>query len=221
MAIKLVRNSRMAYYFIPLVISYFHRRKTEGPNITTKLILMKYPIFLATAVIGLLTGLVDYLYAYGMERLPVSTFAIIIVSRLAFFAFLLVKQKFTAYSVNAVVLLMMGSGILALHTSTDRPEGCWKFSWLCFFGHCFLYCPDASKPQLSVWSAGLWQFLFLGAIGVISCTSSLFSGIMISALLPITEILAVIFFHEKFQAEKGVALVLSLFGDLFRTFMER
>ena len=31
-------------------------------------------------------------------------------------------------------------------------------------------------------------------------------------LLPVTEILAVIFYKENFQAEKGVALALSLWG---------
>jgi len=63
-----------------------------------------------------------------------------------------------------------------------------------------------------VWSAIMWQFFFLGAIGVIFCASSLLSGIIIAAFLPITEILAVIVYKEKFQAEKGVALVLSLWG---------
>ncbi|KAF3446983.1 hypothetical protein FNV43_RR12163 [Rhamnella rubrinervis] len=37
--------------------------------------------------------------------------------------FLLVRQKFTSYSINAVVLLSIGGAVLALHTSGDRPEG--------------------------------------------------------------------------------------------------
>ncbi|KAJ0926295.1 putative purine permease, plant [Helianthus annuus] len=61
-------------------------------------------------------------------------------------------------------------------------------------------------------SALIWQCFFLGAIGVIFCASSLLSGIIIAVLLPVTEVLAVIFYKEKFQAEKGVALVLSLWG---------
>jgi len=63
-----------------------------------------------------------------------------------------------------------------------------------------------------VWSAIIWQCFFLGSIGVIFCASSLLSGIIITVLLPATEILAVIFFQEKFQVEKGVALGLSLWG---------
>lgn len=65
---------------------------------------------------------------------------------------------------------------------------------------------------VAVFSAIIWQGFFLGAIGLIFCTSSLVSGIMISVLLPITEVLAVIFYHEKFQAEKGLSLALSLWG---------
>ncbi|KAM0036023.1 putative purine permease, plant [Helianthus debilis subsp. tardiflorus] len=56
------------------------------------------------------------------------------------------------------------------------------------------------------------QSFFLGAIGVIFCSSALLSGIIISVLVPVTEVLAVVFYKEKFQAEKGVSLILSLWG---------
>ncbi|KAK2659842.1 hypothetical protein Ddye_006375 [Dipteronia dyeriana] len=65
---------------------------------------------------------------------------------------------------------------------------------------------------LAVGCALIWQCFFLGAVGVIFCASSLLSGILISVLLPVTEVLAVIFYDEKFQAEKGVSLVLPLRG---------
>lgn len=61
-------------------------------------------------------------------------------------------------------------------------------------------------------TALVWQCFFLGAIGVIYCGSSLLSAIIIAALLPLTEVLAVVFYKEKFQAEKGVSLALSLWG---------
>ena len=110
--------------FLPLTVTYFHRRSTQGPR--AKLFFMKPPLFIASAVIGILTGLDDYLYAYGVARLPVSTISLIVASHLAFtagFAFLLVKQKFTPYKINALVLLTIGAGVLALHTSNDRPAG--------------------------------------------------------------------------------------------------
>ena len=42
---------------------------------------------------------------------------------MAVFAYFLVKQKFSSFSVNAVFLLALGAGVLALNSSTDRPEG--------------------------------------------------------------------------------------------------
>lgn len=107
---------------VPITIGYFYRRRKHSSS--TNFFFMKTPIFIASAVIGVLTGFDDYLYAYGVARLPVSTSALIIASQLAFtaaFAFLLVKQKFTSYSINAIFLLTIGAGILALHTSSDRP----------------------------------------------------------------------------------------------------
>ncbi|KAL0371769.1 UNVERIFIED_CONTAM: Purine permease 3 [Sesamum calycinum] len=108
---------------IPLIVSYT-RRRTANPR--AKLILMKPRLFVVAAVIGILTGFDDYLYAYGVAKLPVSTSALIIASQLAFtavFVYLLVKQKLTAYSINAVVLLTVGAAVLGLHTSGNRPEG--------------------------------------------------------------------------------------------------
>ncbi|GMY22213.1 purine permease 3-like [Fagus crenata] len=266
----------------PLTITYFHRRATQGPN--TKLFFMKPPLFIASAVVGILTGLDDYLYAYGVKRLPVSTISLIIATHLGFtasFAFLLVKQKFTSYSINAVVLLTIGAGVLALHTSNDRPEGesikdyiagffmtlgaaalygfvlpltityslVMEFQMvMCLFATLFctvgmlinkdfkthgLYAKKNVDGERSVaipregrdfelgetkyyvvmvLSAIIWQCFFLGVVGVIFYASSLLSGIVIATLLPVTQILAVIFYRENFQAEKGVALALSLWG---------
>lgn len=61
-------------------------------------------------------------------------------------------------------------------------------------------------------SALVWQCNYVGAFGVIFCSSSLLSGIIATVLLPVTEVLAVVFYKESFKAEKGVALVLSLWG---------
>ncbi|GKE06339.1 purine permease 1 [Tanacetum coccineum] len=239
---------------------------------------MRPRLFFAVAFIGVITGLDDYLYAYGVARLPISTSALILAPHLAFlafFAYILVKQKFTPYSVNAVVLLTVGAGVLALHTSNDRPKGESKKEYtlgfvmtvaagllygfvlplieltynkakqeitytlvveiqmvMCFFATAFCMIGMIANGDFKVIpreandfelgkakyyailcaSALLWQCFFLGAIGVIFCASSLLSGVIIAALLPVTEVLAVVFYKEKFQAEKGVALVLSLWG---------
>ena len=274
------------FMLIPLIISYIkrrrlHRRQPPSPIETIpklKLISMKPPLFLAAAFVGILTGLDDYLYAYGVARLPISTSALIIASQLAFtaiFAFILVKQKFTPFTINAVVLLTIGAAVLAMHTSSDRPAGvstrqymigflttvaasalygfvlpcveliykktkqpltyslvmeiqfimCLFASIFCFIGmivnNDFKVIPREARNYglgqttyyvVLVMNAVLWQSFFLGAIGVIFCASSLLSGILIAVLLPLTEILAVIFYKERFQVEKGVSLVLSLWG---------
>ncbi|KAK2659845.1 hypothetical protein Ddye_006378 [Dipteronia dyeriana] len=239
---------------------------------------MKPPLFIASSVVGIIAGLDNYLYAYGMARLPVSTSALIIASQLAFtagFAFLLVKQKFTSFSVNAVFLLSIGAAVLALHTNNDRPNGesnkeyvlgfLMTLAAAALYGFILplveltykkgkqeisyalvmeyqmvmslfatLFCTvgmlvnndfkvigreardfelgEGRYYVIAVGSALIWQCFFLGVVGVIFCASSLLSGILISVLLPVTEVLAVIFYDEKFQAEKGVSLLLSLWG---------
>ncbi|KAM3289682.1 hypothetical protein P3S67_017971 [Capsicum chacoense] len=61
-----------------------------------------------------------------------------------------------------------------------------------------------------VLTALIWQIYFVGAIGVTCYSSALLSGILIAASLSVTEVFAVIFFHEKFGGEKGFSLALSL-----------
>jgi drug/metabolite transporter (DMT)-like permease len=63
-----------------------------------------------------------------------------------------------------------------------------------------------------IWDAVSWQLLNLGIMGLITCASSLLAGIMIAVLLPLSQVLSVIFLHEKFDGPKGIALVLSLWG---------
>ncbi|GMI64885.1 purine permease 3 [Hibiscus trionum] len=264
---------------LPIACAYFHRSRTL-PSSENKFFFMKPRLFIAAAVIGTLTGLDDYIYAYGVARLPVSTVALIIASQLVFtavFAFVLVKQKFTSYSINAVFLLTIGAGVLALNTSSDRPENESKREYVSGFvmtvGAAALYGFILPLVELSykkakqemryavvmeiqmvmclfatgfstigmvvnndfeaiprearefglgetkyyvvvVMSALIWQCFYLGVIGIIFCSSSLVSGIVIALLLPVTEILAVIFYKESFHAEKGVALALSLWGFL-------
>ncbi|KAM3300979.1 purine permease 1-like [Capsicum chacoense] len=277
---------------IPLTISYFNRRRKSQDKIlsmvqnnsnndnndNTKVILMTPLIFVASIGIGILTGVDNYLYAYGEAKLPVSTSALVIASQLAFtaaFAFLLVKQKFSAYSINSIFLLTLGAVVLALHANRDRPNGEPKREYVlgfimtlgaaalyglilplfellykkakqdvtytlvleiqavyCFFatGVCTsgmiinkdfqAMSREAKTFELGegryyiiiIWSAIIWQCFFLGAIGVVFSSSSLVSGILITVLLPVTEILGVVFYGEKFTAEKGVSLVLSTWG---------
>ncbi|RVW55987.1 Purine permease 3 [Vitis vinifera] len=62
---------------------------------------------------------------------------------------------------------------------------------------------EAKYYLVVVWNGIIWQCFFLGAIGVIFSASSLVCGIVIAVLLPVTEILAVIFFQENFKQRRG------------------
>ncbi|XP_027157563.1 purine permease 3-like isoform X2 [Coffea eugenioides] len=256
------------FLLFPLLISYAYRRSKEGP--ATKVWSVKPRLFLCCAFIGLLTGVDDYLAAYGVSRLPVSTSALIIATQLAFtaaFAFLLVKQKFTPFIINSIFLLSLGAVVLGFHSSTDRPAHdsnvqyyigffmtlgasalygfvlplmeltCKKAKQvityslvmemqlvISFFAtaFCTAITREAREFELGqsryyatlVSNAFLWQFFLLGAIGVTFLVSALLSGIVIATLLPVTESLAVLFFHERFPVEKGISLALSLWGFL-------
>ncbi|XP_077213748.1 purine permease 3-like [Tasmannia lanceolata] len=261
---------------IPLLISYHNRRLKDGN--TAKVFFITPRLFIACFVLGILTGMDDYLYAFGVSYLPVSTSALLISSQLAFtavFALVIVKQKFSPYSINSVVLLTVGAIILGLHTNGDRPKNETNFQyWSGFFmtiGAAALYglvlplveltyikakqeityslvmemqlvlsffatafCTvgmlvdndfqviprEAREFELGevkyyvllAASAIVWQFFFLGMVGVISSSSSLHAGVIIAALIPVIEVLAVFIFKEKFGAEKGVSLALSLWG---------
>lgn len=260
---------------IPLAISYSYRRQQDP---AAKPYLITLPLFIACTVLGVITGLDDFFYAYGVSYLPVSTSSLLISTQLgftAFFAFFLVKQRFTAYSINAVALLMLGAVVLGVNTKGDRPKGESRLQYyLGFFmtlGAAALYgvilplveltyakakqkitytlvmemqlvmgffatifctvgmlvnkdfqaIPREAKEfepgkaayySVVVASAIMYQFFFLGTIGAIFYASALLAGVVMAVLIPVTEVLAVIFFHESFDGGKGIALALSLWG---------
>ncbi|XP_051181272.1 purine permease 3 [Lolium perenne] len=264
---------------IPVVASYLTRRSRD-PSAPLLLTRPRW-ILLAAAALGVATGADDFLYAYGLSYVPVSTSAILISTQLAFtvlFAFLIVRLRLTAFSMNAVALITIGAVVLGLHASSDRPAGVTKGQyWMGFFlslGAAALYglvlplveltykraasggrvltyalvvemqlvmgffatafCTvgmivnndfqaiarearafelgEARYYTVLVWSSIFWQFFFLGAVGVIFCVHTLLTGILIAAFIPVTEMLGVLLLHEKFSSDKGVALVLSLWG---------
>lgn len=260
---------------VPLAASYLHRRRRQNAEV-----FLITPFLVASAAaVGLLMGLNNYLYTYGVAKLPVSTSSLILSSQLAFtavFAYFLVRQKFTPFTVNAVVLLTLAAVVLGARAGNDRPKGesnkDYALGFLLTVGSAALYgllmpvielsynkgktgmieyglvlefqmvmslvatlfCTvgmlinhdfqvlsrearefelGITNYYLTVVGNGLFsQFFFVGALGVTSYGSSLLSVLIVAVLLPATELLAVIFYHEKFEAEKGISLFLSLWG---------
>ncbi|KAI5654962.1 hypothetical protein M9H77_32149 [Catharanthus roseus] len=272
----LLQSCGFPILFIPLLASYFYRRKTDGSN--TKLIYMKIPTFMAAATIGTFLGVMNYMFSFASARLPVSTSTLITSTSLAFTAisaFFLVKQRFTSYSVNAIVLLTVGAAALALHANSDRPEGESKRQYILGFilmfaasavsgllfpvleliymnakqgltyslvmeiqavmsfasttfaligmiaNNDFKAIPREAKAfelgevkyyLVVVSNAIIWQLYTWGSLGVVFCSSALFNGVLITVLLPVSQVLAVIFFHDKFTPEKGISLALCFWG---------
>ncbi|CAN6217999.1 unnamed protein product [Urochloa humidicola] len=265
---------------ILVAASYAGRRERYGGG--APVLLSPPRILLAAAGLGLILGADNFLYSWGLEFLPVSTSAILISTQLVFtvfLAFLIVRQRLTPATLNAVALLTVGAVVLGLHVSSDRPAGVSRGKyWLGFVltlgaavlnglilplvelvymraaaggGRAVTYAVvmevqlvmgfvatafctvgmivnkdfqviprEAKQFELGearyyivlVWAAVMWQFFLLGTVGVIFCVHTLLAGILIAVFIPVTEVAAVTFLHEKFSSEKGVALVLSLWG---------
>ncbi|KAF6154284.1 hypothetical protein GIB67_026740 [Kingdonia uniflora] len=275
---SLLQTAAFPVMIVPLLVFYFLRGKNRPEGTKAKPLLITWRLFVGNIVLGILIGVCNYLYSSGSAKLPVSTSSLLLSTQLAFtagFSFLMVKQKFTSYSINAVVLLIVAALILGLHSSGERPDGVSNKEYYIGFimilasavlygiflpGNELLYKKakqvityslviemqvvififasafsivgmlvnkefqaipkEAKKYEIGegkyyvvlVLTAIACQFYLLGAIGVIFSASSLFSGIMISVLLPVTEIFGVIFYNEDFTSEKGVALALSIWG---------
>ncbi|RVW51096.1 Purine permease 3 [Vitis vinifera] len=95
--------------------AYTNRQNNQGSH--AKLFLMKPPLLIASNLVGILTGLEDYLYAYGVAKLPVSTSTLIQGIELAFtpgFTFLLIlavifcEEKFQVEKGAAVAVSLWG-----------------------------------------------------------------------------------------------------------------
>nr|AVF19619.1 PUP3 [Cymbidium hybrid cultivar] len=257
----------------PMFFPFLRRRRADN-----RLFLLTPRLLLFCTILGLLTGIDDYLYSYGLSFLPVSTASLLISMQLGFtaiFAFFIVKQKFNSFAINAVVLLTFGAVVVGVHSNGDRPDGESKAKYYLGFvmtltagvlnglilplvelmykhakqnvtyalivemqfiigfsatGFCAVGMVlnkdfqaisregkhyglgEAAYYLVVIFTAVLGQFFFLGLVGTIKYSSAMLGGIVIAVCIPITEVLAVFFFHEKFDGEKGVALALSLWG---------
>ncbi|CAI0396708.1 unnamed protein product [Linum tenue] len=264
---------------LPLAVSYYSlAAKSKTTQSTGRFTLTRW-LFATSAVLGTLLGLDSYLYSFGTSYLPVSVSSLLGSTQLAFtavFAFLIVKQKFTPYTVNAVVLMTFGSAVLGFHMDggvVPRGESVERYA-LGFFMtvaaaalHGFLmtaleyvhrkagvpltfdlvmqvqfvismfaavFCTvpmiinrdfqamakeavefdlGETKYYMTILLAAVaLQLMIIGSIGLVFSSSSLFSGLVTSFLVPTQQVFAVIFLREGFDAEKGMALAMCLWG---------
>lgn len=78
---------------------------------------------------------------------------------------------------------------------------------------------DYEKGKISylmtlIWTAVTWQISSVGMLGLVFEVSSLFSNVIGTLALPVVPIIAVIFFHDKLDGAKVMALLLALWGFL-------
>ncbi|KAI3893368.1 hypothetical protein MKX03_017082 [Papaver bracteatum] len=257
------------------LIFLFVRSKSSADKISSSF-WMEHKLFLWGAILGILYGLVTFMYALGLSYIPVSTSSLLMATQLcfiAFFSWVIVKQKFTAFIINAVVVTTLGSVLLGINANGDRPIGVSKAQYclgflmtlaaaallglmmplielaytkaarnitysillqfqfilslfstiVCVIGMLinkdFQAIPreandfDLGKAEyyiIMAVTAIIWQLSGVGTVGVIFYTSALFNGILGAVLIPLTGVVAVIFYHEGFTGLKGMALALCL-----------
>lgn len=63
-----------------------------------------------------------------------------------------------------------------------------------------------------LWTVVSWQLFSVGCVGLIFDVSSLFSNAISALGLPIVPVFAVIFFHDRMDGVKIVAMVLAVWG---------
>ncbi|KAK7346809.1 hypothetical protein VNO80_21332 [Phaseolus coccineus] len=74
---------------------------------------------------GLMMIAMDFLYSCGLSYLPLSTFALVCATQLAFngvATYFLNSQKFTALTLNAIVVLTMSVILIALNTESEDSK---------------------------------------------------------------------------------------------------
>ncbi|KAD2132541.1 hypothetical protein E3N88_41787 [Mikania micrantha] len=65
-----------------------------------------------------------------------------------------------------------------------------------------------------VWTAIAWQICSVGILGLIFEVSSLFTNVISTLGLPVVPVLAVIFFGDKMDGVKAIALVVAIWGSV-------
>ncbi|XP_010941193.1 probable purine permease 11 [Elaeis guineensis] len=63
-----------------------------------------------------------------------------------------------------------------------------------------------------VWTAVAWQVASVGVVGLVFVVSSLFSNVISTLALPVVPIFAVIFFHDKMDGLKVMAMLIAVWG---------
>ncbi|KAJ0971722.1 hypothetical protein J5N97_019681 [Dioscorea zingiberensis] len=268
----LIQSSAFPLLLLPIFSSRSNASSPLFSTFTPRLLLL-------CVSIGLLNGVNNLLFSWGISYLPLSTSSLILSSQLAFTLFLsvlLVRQTITFINLNCVILLTLSAILLAVGSNSDRPDGTTELQFFMGFlatlGAALLfalYLPlmklvylglskyktvmemqvimQASATVFALvgmvagggvaevrkdmreerggfdlglgvyWgtvgvTAVCWQMCFMGTAGLVFLTSSLNSGVCMTALLSLNVLGGVVVFGDAFGAEKAVSMALCLWA---------
>ncbi|XP_042512324.1 probable purine permease 4 [Macadamia integrifolia] len=105
--------------YLPRLFNSHRQRRRPFSHFTSKLLLI-------TMGMGLISGVSNFLFSWGISYLPVSTSSLLLSSQLAFnliLSVLIVKQRVVFSNLNTVILITLSSILLAIGSSHDKPKG--------------------------------------------------------------------------------------------------
>ncbi|KAM4073618.1 hypothetical protein ACB094_10G033500 [Castanea mollissima] len=137
---------------------YYDQDPLQSPPLNTSS--MKSPPFYTLDFLYLRFGLMltfnNLMYSYGLLYLPVSTYALLSATQLAFnalFSYFLNSQKITSVILNSLLLLTISASLLAVNTDSENmigvPKGKYVIGFLCTLGASATYSLDLSLLQMS------------------------------------------------------------------------
>ncbi|KAL0918159.1 hypothetical protein M5K25_010152 [Dendrobium thyrsiflorum] len=191
---------------------------------------------LATIYIGLgLIGTGDNLmYSYGLLYLPVSTFSLVCATQLAFnavFSYFLNSQKFTPFIFNSIILLTLAAALLGVHSDGGSASGHkYPLGLALTLAASAVFSLILSLTQLAFQkviktenvTVVMEMILWTGLVSTVASVVGLFAGGEWKGIheefigsengLPLVPIFAVVFFHERMDGVKAVALLIAILG---------
>ncbi|KAL5775866.1 hypothetical protein ACOSP7_013423 [Xanthoceras sorbifolium] len=127
-----VQSGGFPLLLLPILLPYYLLKCTQRKPFSH----FSPKILTLSILIGLALGLNNLLFSWGNSYLPVSTSALLLSSQLVFnliFSVIIVKQRITFSNLNCVVLLTLSSVLLALASSSDKPENLTKSKYFIGF----------------------------------------------------------------------------------------
>ncbi|KAG6524404.1 hypothetical protein ZIOFF_014313 [Zingiber officinale] len=151
----LVQSAGFPFVCIPLLL-FPSNRQPPSPAAAVTPPALRLKIALIYLGLGIIIGVDDLMYSYGLLYVPVSTYSLICATQLAFnavFSYYLNSQKFTACILNSVVLLTLSAAILGFNEASESsgsiPKVKYVLGFMLTLGASATYSLILSLMQLS------------------------------------------------------------------------